>query len=104
MIYLHGLSHNDPTAGVTTALLRQVHHRAVLSAKPVARLKECFCSDDPDIQTLITEISTAIYCEGAGRRIVAGRPPLRWLPVHCTGYCYLMRQSIHLKWQRHTIY
>ena len=24
-------------------------------------------------------------------------------PPHCTGYCYLMRQCILLKWQRHTL-
>ena len=51
MTYLHGLNHNDPTAGVTTALARQVRDRAALSAKPATRLMERLSSVDPDIRS-----------------------------------------------------
>jgi len=48
----------------TTAIVQ----RPKLSAKPATRLTESLSSVDPDIQTLITEISTVIHCEGAGCR------------------------------------
>jgi len=51
MTYLHRLNHNDPTAGVTTALARQVRDRAALSVKPAARLTERVSSADPDIRS-----------------------------------------------------